>query len=74
MRVPFCVFLRSASSRWSKPGGMVCANSNQKSNMSPRRYISDSSAVAISSHSMKWAIFASLSSNRREPRCASAMK
>ena len=72
--MPCWVFWRRALSRRSKPGGMVCANSNQKSNMSPRRYISDSSAVAMLSHSMKWAIFASLSSNRREPRCASATK
>ena len=74
MRVPRWVAVRSASSKRSKPGGIAWANSNQKSNMSPSRYISDSSAVAMLSHSMKWAIFASLSSNRREPRCASATK
>ena len=72
--MPCSVFLRRALSKRSNPEGMAWANSNQKSNMSPRRYISDSSAVAISSHSMKWAIFASLSSNRREPRWASATK
>ena len=72
--MPRWVAERRAWSTSSNPGGMVWANSNQKSKISPRRYISDSSVVAMSSHSMKWAIFASLSSNRREPRCESATK
>ena len=72
--MPCWVAERRAWSTSSKPGGMACANSNQKSKMSPSRNISDFSVVAMLSHSMKWRFFASLSSNRREPRCASATK
>ena len=74
MRVPRWVAERKAWSTSSNPEGMAWANSNQKSNMSPSRNISDSSVVVILSHSMKWRFFAAWSSNRREPRCESATK
>ena len=53
MRVPRWVAERRAWSTSSNPGGMAWANSNQKSNMSPSRNISDSSVVAMLSHLMK---------------------